>query len=162
MSDSVEPTTPEAPAAAEPKTQGELPDWARKQISDANQEAANYRVQLREAQTARQSLEEQVSALAVEKSSAVTASSSIQVDFDKLVTAIQAEVPLDKVFSFAKTLQGSTAEDLASHAAELKEMFGLPTAPERAVDRSQGLGAGEIDATPASAFSSFLNSQLSR
>lgn len=160
MSDSVEPTTAEAPPAT--KTNSDLPDWARQQISAANQEAANYRVQLRTEQQARQALEEQVSTLAAEKAAASTTATSVQGDFDKLVTAIQAEVPIDKVFSFAKTLKGDSESELQSHAAELKAMFGLSNAPSPAVDRSQGLGGGSVNSDPASQFASFVQSNLTR
>lgn len=149
-----------APKPAPPKS-NELPDWAREQISSANAEAASFRVQLREEQKTRKALEEQVATLTTEKVSAATGQSEVQHDFDKLVTAIKAEVPHDHIFAFAKTLQGSNEDELSAHAAELKSMFGLSSAPQRAVDPSQGHGTPS-DSDPAAVFAKMLNSQLSR
>lgn len=151
---------PPAPKPAPPKS-NELPDWAREQISSANAEAANYRVQLREEQKTRKALEEQVATLTTEKASAVTGQSEVQLDFDKLVTAIKAEVPHDHIFAFAKTLQGSNEDELSAHAAELKSMFGLSNSPQRAVDPSQGHG-NPSNSDPAAAFAKMLNTQLKR
>lgn len=170
MSDTVTPTpeanTPEAPKptppAAKPSTNDELPEWARQQISSANADAAKYRVQLREADTARQSLQEQVASLTADKTQAVSASASIQTDFDKLVTAIQANVPNEHVFAFAKTLQGNTAEELTAHAESLKSMFSLSQAASPAYDRSQGHSGDPLARDVGDAFGAFMNSQLSK
>lgn len=165
MSDDVTTETPEAPKPAPPapKTDSnEIPDWARKQISDANAEAAKRRVELQAEREARQKLEEQVQILSTKNSELSGTFSERQGDFDKLVTAVQTLFP-DKpqVFSFAKTLQGSNEEELAAHAAELKEMFGLSNSPSPATDRSQGHG-GEASREPHSEFAALLNSQLTR
>lgn len=135
--ETTESPTPTPPAPKPGPKSNELPEWAREQISSANAEAANFRVQLREEQKIRKSLEEQVASLTAEKASAAKGKDEIQSDFDRLVTAIQAEVPHDHIFAFAKTLQGSNAEELSAHAAELKSMFGISTGPQPAVDRSQ-------------------------
>ncbi|WP_457171509.1 hypothetical protein [Mycobacteroides abscessus] len=165
VTESPEATAPEAPKptppAAKASKEDDLPDWARQQISSANQEAANYRVQLREANNALQSAQEQVASLTAEKTQAVNASASIQTDFDKLVTAIKAEVPNDKIFAFAKTLQGTTEDELTAHAAELKSIFGSSLGASPAYDPSQGRGAA-TSASPADAFAALLNSQLTR
>lgn len=158
MSDSVE--TPAAPAAPATTT-NELPDWARKQISDANQDAAKHRVQLKAEKEAREALEEKVATLTSEKSQVESTHTTVQSDFDKLVTAIQAEVPHQHIFAFAKTLNGSTADELTAHANELMQMFGSTAGPSPAVDRSQGLGDGTAtNSDPASEFASFLQTQL--
>src|ERR1700744_1198093 len=136
-----EPTPVPAPPAPSAPAEPELPDWARKQISDANTEAAKYRVQLKEAREARKALEDQVVTLTNEKSATATSATSIQSDFDRLVPAIQAEGPHDKIFAFAKTVQSDTEDELKAHAEELKSMFSLNPGPVRAVDRSQGHGA---------------------
>lgn len=170
MSEAVETTeTPETPNPA-PKPQApeqksdELPEWARKQISDANQEAAQRRVALREAQEANRTLQEQLAELTSEKADFESRSSAVQADFDKLVTAVQTLLPEKhtQVFTFAKTLQGSTEEELANHAAELNQMFGISASPSPAVDRSQGLGAGAPASDPASQFAAFLTSTLNK
>lgn len=47
-----EPVTPEAPEARkDEETVDNLPDWARKSLTKANEEAAKYRTELREAQS---------------------------------------------------------------------------------------------------------------
>lgn len=160
--DATTPEAPEAPKPAAPQATEpvELPEWARKQISDANSEAAKYRVQLNAAKTQRQELEDQVIALTSEKSDATSSHASVQSDFDKLVTAIKAEVPHEHIFSFAKTLQGGTEDELSAHAVELKSMFATPTS--RAVDRSQGQGSGQSPIKPADEFEKFFQAQLSR
>jgi hypothetical protein len=154
----------EAPAAPKPAApSNDLPDWAREQISSANSEAATFRVKLKEETKQRKALEDQIAALSTEKSSAASSLSSIQTDFDKLVTDIKAEVPHDHIFSFAKTLQGSSEDELSAHAAELKSMFGISQGPSRAVDRSQGKGsAAEQKTDPAAEFARLLQAQLSR
>lgn len=157
-----QPTPAATPAQVPPAKSDDLPEWARQQISKANGEAAQYRVQLREAETARASLEEQLATLTTEKTQAVDSHTTVQTDFDKLVTAIQAEVPIEHVFSFAKTLQGSTAEELTAHAVELKNMFGNPGGTSPAVDRSQGLGGDKVNTDPASVLGSLIASQLTR
>ncbi|EUA84239.1 putative gp14 [Mycobacteroides abscessus] len=99
--------------------------------------------------------------MTAEKTQAVAASASIQTDFDKLVTAIKADVPNDKVFAFAKTLQGTTEDELASHAAELKSIFGSSLGSSPAYDPSQGRGAA-TSASPSAAFEALLKSKLTR
>lgn len=152
---------PAAPAPAAPAAEpAELPDWARKQISDANSEAARFRVQLKAEKDARTSLEDQLVAINADKANATSSYASIQSDFDKLVTAIKAEVPHEHIFSFAKTLQGGSEDELSAHATELKSMFAIPTS--RAVDRSQGQGSGPAPLDPAAEFAKILQAQLSR
>jgi chromosome segregation ATPase len=167
MSDPVITDSPAAPAptpAPTPppvKVSDELPEWARKQISDANQEAANYRVQLKTAKDLLASVQEQVSSLTTEKTQVDSSLNSVQADFDKLATAVQVLLPDNpKVFTFAKTLQGSTEAELTAHAAELKTMFNV--ASSAAVDRSQGQGAGSVESSPGDVFAALLKSNLTR
>lgn len=166
MSDPVISEAPAAPAPTPaptpqaPKPSDELPEWARKQISDANQEAANNRVKLRNAESLLASVQEQVSTLTTEKTQAASSLNSVQADFDKLATAVQVLLPDNpKVFTFAKTLQGSTEAELTAHAAELKSMFNV--ASSAAVDRSQGQGA-QGPASPADEFAALLKQNLTR
>ncbi|OHT67772.1 hypothetical protein [Mycobacteroides chelonae] len=164
-----DPVTPEAPVSTDPAGQNPpaapqsndgLPEWARKQISDANQEAANYRVQLRNTENERNALSEKVASLTSENAQAATSLSIVQSDFDKLATAVDALVPDKRIFAFAKTLQGSTSDELTAHASDLKEMFGSPISA--AVDRSQGLGNPGAASDPASQFASFVQSQINK
>lgn len=156
--------TPDAAPKAETKKSDELPDWARKQISDANSEAAKRRVELQTARDENRQLHEQVTTLSTKVSEFETVSSAVQTDFDKLVTAVQTLFPEKQaqVFTFAKTLQGSSGEELANHAADLNKMFGISAGPSPAVDRSQGLGTGAPASDPASEFAALFKSQLGR
>lgn len=163
MSDLTDAPVTEAPKPAAPAPAvepAELPEWARKQISDANSEAANFRVQLKAEKQAAKELRDQMAELTALQSTVASSQASVQSDFDKLVTAIRAEVPHEHIFSFAKTLQGGSEDELAAHAAELKSMFAIPAS--RAVDRSQGQGSGPSPVSPADEFVNLLKSQLSR
>lgn len=171
MSDSVDNPTPTPtpappaapePAQSEPKAADEIPDWGRKQIADANGEAAKYRVQLREAQTALSSANEKIASLTADHATVSSSLTERQGEFDKLATAVQTLYPDSKVFAFAKTLQGSNDEELANHAAELNEMFGISSGPVAAVDRSQGHGSGTPASDPASEFAALLQANLTR
>lgn len=158
--DSAPAPTP-APTPQPAKGSDELPEWARKQIASANQEAANYRVQLRSAQDQLATVQEQVSSLTTEKTQVDSSLTSVQADFDKLATAVQVLLPDNpKVFTFAKTLQGSTESELAAHALELKAMFNV--APSAAVDRSQGQGSGSTESSPGDVFAALLKNSLTR
>lgn len=152
--------TPPAPApkpqAPAPKND-ELPAWAREQISSANHEAAGYRVQLREEQTARKALEEQLATLKTEHAGSAGKQAETQLHLDRLVAAVNADVPREQVYAFAKTLQGSTPEELAQHADELKGMFGFNRA---AVDFSQGRGGNTGGSDPMAELANTLRNQL--
>lgn len=158
-----ETTPPAVQETKAPPKSDELPDWARKQISDANQEAAKFRVQAREAQTALAAANDKIVTLSTEKTTAESSHVGIQGDFDKLVAAVKTLFPEEtntQVFTFAKTLQGSTGEELSAHALELSSMFGIATGPQAATDRSQGHGAGTGSAAPADQFASFVKTHL--
>lgn len=157
-------TSDEAPQNTSETPKDELPKWARDKITSANQDAANRRVQLRAAEQTIESLQEQVASLTSERDDLAGSATTVQTDFDKLVTAVQTLLPekQSQVFTFAKTLQGSTGEELANHAAELNQMFGISASPSPAVDRSQGLGSGAPASDPGSEFARLLQTQLSR
>lgn len=165
MSDTVT-ETPETvdnptPAPKPGPKSDELPKWARDSLTKANEEAASARVQLREEQAARASLQEQVVTLTTEKTAAQAAASEVQADFDKVVVSINAGVPHDRIFAFAKTLQGSTLDELSAHATELKSIFSFGSDPEPAVDRSQGYG-NPTSSGPAEQFADFLKQSLGK
>lgn len=168
MSDNVETpdSTPEATPAPKPEAPApksdDLPDWARDQITKANQEAATNRVKLRQAEQERDSLAEKITTLSSEKTELSTTYSGVQGDFDKLATAVQTLFPDSKVFAFAKTLQGGNEAELTAHAAELVEMFELSKAPTPATDRSQGHGGEPSGSDPASQFAALINANLTR
>lgn len=128
-----------------PETKQEtLPEWARKQISEANAEAAKYRTERNniEAETkAKLSAEfdAQLKTLSDEKSAIAAERDNNAVNFKKLNVALAAGVPGETAVKFADLLKGSTDEELAAHAEELKSMFGTPT-KIAAIDPSHGAG----------------------
>lgn len=160
----VTPAPPAAPAPAAPKSEPDaLPDWARQQISSANAEAAQKRVELKAVKEERDALQEQVVTLTAEKAQAAGSHSAVQSDFDKLATAVKALMPKpEQLFTFASTLQGDTEEALSAHAQALISTFGLNNGPAPAVDRSQGQGSGAPSNSPADEFAALLNSQLGK
>lgn len=125
-----------------------LPDWAREQLSKANAQAAKYRTEKKEAvekaiNETTQSFEERVKELEAQLEEKDGEISSGRTEVEKLKAAIGAGVANDKVLAFADLLKGDSPEELASHAEELKELFGSePEKPkkETATDPSQGSG----------------------
>jgi hypothetical protein len=96
-------------------------DVLRKQVSDANREAAKYRTQLREAQDALSKAKtvEEFEAAVSEFNGKITA---LEVENLKFQVATSTELPAKAI----KFLTGSTKEELEASAAELKELFGQP------------------------------------
>jgi hypothetical protein len=117
----------------------------REKVTKANQEAARYRTQLREAQDALSK------AKTVEEFEAATKEftekiQQLEVENLKYEVAVDSEIPAKAI----KFLTGSTKEELEASAAELKELFGQP-APKKATSvkapASGGLNPSE-DAAP--------------
>lgn len=159
--------TPEtsAPAADSTSQNGDksainaLPDWAQKQISDANAEAAKFRVQKNDALAENKSLTDQITALTNDKASLQEQLDTTGTDVLKFKAAITAGVPGEHVERFSALLQGSTPEELTAHAAALKTMFGMTQTSAPAQDPSQGFSGGVAD-DPAAAFGALLKSHI--
>ncbi|GAB4588732.1 hypothetical protein [Nocardia sp. IFM 10818] len=159
MSENASPeTTPDAVSNSQAQANS-LPDWAQKKLTDANAEAANYRVQKNNAVAANQQLTEQVTALTTDKAGLQEQLATATANNLKLLTAIDSGVPGEHVRNFASLLQGSTAEELSTHAEALKTMFGMTQASVPATDPSQGLSGGAAN-DPAAAFGALLKSHL--
>lgn len=142
----------------------ELPDWARKEVSTANAEAAKYRVKAQNIEAEiRAELEnkfqEDLRVVSDEKSAALTERDKYAANYEKLVVALDVKVPGESAVEFSKLLQGSSAEEFKAHAETLKGMFGTGTKP-RAVDPSQGLSGGNAT-DPANALQQLFNKNLS-
>jgi hypothetical protein len=141
----------------------EVPSWVRKEISDANSEAAKYR---NKAKTIADEVKAEVSAsfndqlktLSDEKSAIVAERDSATTNYDKLVAALQAGVPGDTAVEFAALLQGSNVDEYKSHADKLKGMFGTPT-KQKAVDHTAGFN-GKSEQSPEEAFAALFQSKL--
>src|SRR5687767_4697084 len=152
MSEQNAPTeTPQAPA---PQTQEQLPDWARKAISEANTEAASYRQKAKtaadeaKAEVAAQ-FDEQIKALSGEKTAISAERDTASSNYNKLVAALGAGVPGDTAVEFAALLQGNSLDEYKEHAEKLKGMFGAGNRV-RAVDPSHGFN-GNSSASPEDA-----------
>lgn len=142
----------------------DLPDWARREVSTANAEAAKYRVKAQTIEEeVRKELEQKFQAdlklVSDEKSAALTERDKAAANYEKLVVALDVKVPGESAVEFSKLLQGSSAEEFKAHAETLKGMFGTGTKP-RAVDPSQGLGGGNVD-DPANALQLLFKNNLS-
>lgn len=141
----------------------DLPDWARKALSEANNEAATYRVKAKTAaeEARAQATAEftaQLQSVSAEKSAIVAERDTNATNYEKLVVALAAGVPGESAVKFAALLQGKDKTEMTSHAEELKSMFGTPsrTMP---VDPSHGAqGGGETEADP---FAALIQSHLS-
>lgn len=143
----------------------ELPDWARKQISDANAEAAKYRNQRNtiEADTKaamKAEFDAQFKTLSDEKSAVAGERDTATSDLTKLKVALAAGVPGETAVEFAGLLQGKDETELAAHADKLKTMFGTP-GKARAVDPSHG-AFGNTAADPSDEFMRLVNKHLSK
>lgn len=65
---------------------------------------------------------------------------SAWIEIEKLVTAIEAEVPSNKVLSLVKVLQGTDKESITESVKSSLELFGPFDVKTPAFDPSQGLG----------------------
>lgn len=141
---STEETTPVAPS----QDSNALPDWAREQISTANAQAAKYRNEKKDAvEAAKAEVENEWSVKYSQLEESMSAKdeeiSSQRLEVDKLKAALETGISSDKVLSFASLLKGENADELKSHAEEVKALMGdsetPPPAPS-ATDPTQGQG----------------------
>lgn len=144
------PTPNDAANAAQGGTQAvantvqELPQWAQTKISEANAEAARYRVERNEAvETAKAALQaefdEKLTASAAETEVVRNDLSQAQLETSKLKAALEAGIPASSVLQVAELLKGDDEAALRSHASELKKLFGT-TETQPPIDPSQGSG----------------------
>ncbi len=162
MSDDNKQTVTETPK--EPVQQEVLPDWARKQISEANSEAAKYRnernnieADTKAALTA--DFDAQFKTLSDEKSAITAERDTATTQLNKLKVALAAGIPGETAVQFAALLQGNDEAELTAHAATLKEMFGAPGKAARPVDHSHG-ASGNTSLTGADQFAALIQSHL--
>lgn len=109
----------------EPKPEDELPEWAKKELTKVRGEAANYRVQLREAQ------EQLGKAKTPEEYEAATQQmgekiAELEHTILRNTVAAKYELPAE----LAGRLQGKTEAELEADAKSLQQ-FMVPAAPER-------------------------------
>jgi hypothetical protein len=158
---SVEPEaggTPPAPVAdppkAEPKTEAELPDWAREKLTKANGEAAKYRTEKNDAVNAakaeaKAAYETQITELTDKGTSLTSELAKATSDLSKIKVALSVGIPGESAAEFADLLKGENDAELKAHAEKLKTLFGDSVKPGRAVDPTQGAnGTGAVDVSP--------------
>lgn len=165
MSDDNKTDTSNTPVV-ENKTPEVLPDWARKQISEANAEAAKYRTERNniEAETKAAltaDFDTQFKTLSDEKSAITAERDSATSELTKLKVALAAGIPGETAAEFAALLQGKDNDELTAHAVKLKEMFGAPGKSARPVDPSHG-ASGQVNASGADQFAALIQSKLSK
>ena len=137
QSDSTATVEPQAPqTAGEPadgteqttaadEREDELPEWARKRLTKANAEAANYRTRLREAETrlnGAKTTEEFETALADVKAR--------NVELEQEITRVRVARKFNLPDDLAARLRGTTAEELEADAQALQKYVIAPR-PER-------------------------------
>ncbi len=148
----------------EPKqTEEVIPEWARKKITEANNEAAKYRTEKNniEAETTarlKAEFDAQFKALSDEKSAILAERDTSALNYKKLNVALAAGVPGETAVKFAGLLQGSNEDELKAHAEELKSMFGTP-AKVPAIDHTHGAsGNGSVGNSTDEAWSALMKS----
>jgi hypothetical protein len=165
MSDDNKTSTDNQPVV-ENKAPEVLPDWARKQISEANAEAAKYRTERNniEAETKAKltaDFDTQFKTLSDEKSAITAERDSAASELTKLKVALAAGIPGETAAEFAALLQGKDNEELTAHAMKLKEMFGSPNKTPRAIDPSHG-ASGKGATSGADQFAALIQSKLTK
>lgn len=160
-----EQNTPAEVPAAPAQTTEQLPEWARKAISEANGEAASYRQKAKTAADEAKAAvaaeyDEQIKTLSGEKTAIAAERDSAATNYTKLMVALQAGVPGETAVEFAGLLQGSSEDEFKAHAEKLKGMFGAG-GRVRAVDPSHGL-SGTSSHSPDEVFAALFQSNLSK
>lgn len=139
----------EPQSAPQATTVDQLPEWARKAITDANGEAAKYRNEKKSAVEAAKAevvneYEQKVGGFQTQLEELKGEVSARELELVKLRTAIDAGVPNEAIAKFASLLQGSTEDEVKSHAEEVKDLFKLKPPADRPVDHSQGSGGSSL------------------
>lgn len=141
----------------------DLPDWARKAISEANSEAAKYRTKANTVADETKAevtatFNQQIQTLSDEKSAITAERDKASSNYDRLVAALGAGVPGETAVEFAARLQGTNLEEFKADAEKLKATFGAGI-KVKPIDKSAGL-SGETTATPEEAFAALFQSNM--
>lgn len=143
----------------------DLPDWARKAISEANSEAAKYRTKASAAADEAKAevtatFNQQIQALSDEKSAITVERDTASSNYNRLVAALGAGVPGETAVEFAARLQGNNLEEFKADAEKLKAALGTG-AKVKPIDHSAGL-SGETKQTPEEAFAALFQANTRR
>lgn len=131
----------QAPESSTTKDNQELPEWAKTELAEARSEAARYRVEKNQA--VEQAKADAEAAYTTEKAELEGKLSKSESNLLRLRIAVGANVPADKIETFAERLQGETEDELRSDAEKLKSFFTAPevqSTSQSAVDNTQGSG----------------------
>lgn len=148
-----------------PQSVDELPQWARSKLTKANNEAAKYRVEAKEAadKARRETSEEYQTKLTElnENNSALQAElDSARVDNMKIHAALAVGIPGESAAEFAELLKGSTKREISAHAEKVKALFDTGNQkPSRAVDPSQGSQDGSSRLSAGQMLANVVRSQ---
>ncbi|MDG4783256.1 hypothetical protein O7614_26705 [Micromonospora sp. WMMD961] len=123
---------PDAPEAEVDERDNELPEWARKKLTKANAESANYRTRLREAEA---KLAEAKTPQEMEAAIAAFKDTNAKLERQILVRDVADEVGLPK--ELAARLVGDTREELVADAKNLAKF--APTEEREPDELSGGL-----------------------
>lgn len=140
-----ETTPPEGGNPLVNQSQADLPEWARQEISDANAEAARYRVEKNQAVEAgkaqvQEQYETKLTQAFEDHQKTKDDLELAKVHITKLTAAINEGIPSEHIVDFAGLLQGVSEEEIGSHAKKVKEIFGKPIGNQPPTDPSQGRG----------------------
>ena len=156
-----EETVPETPVEAAESTDETVPEWVREKLTKANNEAAKYRVQAKEASEkamveAESKFQDKLTALSDEKSAIAAELENVRLEHLRLKAAISVGIPGESASEFADLLKGSSEDELKAHAEKVKGLFGASKS-DRAVDPTQGLGEGDVVAnSPGAMLANFV------
>lgn len=133
-----------------------LPQWAREAITEANNQAAERRIKIRELTEKNTELTNQLAASKDDKAAVEKTVNDKDLELKRVLIALDAGVPGERVRSIAARLQGSNEDELKADAEKLVQDFGLNAGPAqiRATDPSQGRGGDtrQVPNTPQAEF----------
>lgn len=167
MSDEAVEQTPQVEGTETAPTNSDaLPEWVRDKLTEANKEAAKYRVRAKEAtQQAEYEAEQKFSAQLKELTDAKSALEAdlnkTRLEAAKLSAAVSVGVSGEQATEFASFLQGETPEEILASAEKAKSLFGTQSQPTRFTDKSLSKGGSEVAVDSASVFHSFVMGNLS-
>ncbi|BBC53818.1 putative scaffolding protein [Mycobacterium phage PP] len=144
-------TTQTQAQGQEPGGSDDLPEWARKQISDANAEAAKYRTQKNDAveaaktETRAEVVREYEGKLSEKETAYSELESTHQatsLELLKLKAILAEGIPSEDVLEVAELVQGTDEETVSASVKRVKALLGKAPASQSPVDLSQGTGGG--------------------
>ena len=149
------------PASVTGRSDSEVPAWVRESISEANKEAAKYRVERNSARDNEAAalkdkgdLETKLKDMSAERDSAVS-------ELNKYKALVKAGFDVENIEEYADRVRGATAEELEADAKKLFDLLGPSKSRGSGYDHSQGRGSSDTTPlTPQTALAGFLKQQF--